>query len=588
MVTFLVDLPYAIPLQDGEYAAHIRGAKVTIAHAMVEHEQLDPRVGSVTGSFGFALDQFGILRHSRLSFMLGVSELEQLERSFFGALFRKRSLDAQTIKIQVALAVANHFLDKYRSVTKIPYVRPLSEGDLARLTFTDESTRAEIRLYGGGITLPIAGLSESARTQFAQTLAAEDEPYPFELDALDAIWAAKSGRPREAETLAVGALESALDFYFSRSWRSSIPLVDRVATAADELDVNRSKKKPKHFTVEDVLRDAGVGKKLDAFARRSQLDNTTESRIRRAIETRNVVVHGGMSVPATMAEEHASQIAAFLRQDLTPALEHDSPPLAKAEFLYAFEEATGTSSPDGLQEIGEDYLGSRSVNALLYHEREADLGASSEHFGTIMVMRVPFTSPQMTPEHVSLLLAQMIVHFSHRFQGTFALAQVAPQLPFEEARPYWFVIAQELNKAVWDVAVDRAIMTHGLINEVQTDIQGRADQLRAFYNSSYAPPGGGEVRNHAEYMRLARIAAVLPETQRADLLASVAEVAPRVAAQAQSGLTALENVSFDDPGTILKALVQLHDASLILASVAVYDPLTERFYGAGVNPDIRA
>jgi len=583
MVTFLMDLPYAIPLQDGEYAAYIRGVKVTIAHTIVKHEQLDPRLGAVTGSFGFALDQLGILRHSKLSFMLGASELEHLERSFFGALFEKRNLDAQTIKTQVALAVCNHFLDKYRSVTKVPYVRSLGEGDLARLTFTDEFTRAEIRLYGGGITLPIAGLSENARAQFVQTLAAEDEPYPFELDSFDAIWAAKSGRPREAETLAVGTLESALDLYFSRSWRSSVPLADRVATAADELDVKRSKKKPKHFTVEDLLRDAGVGKKLDAFTRRSQLDNTRESQIRRAIEARNVVVHGGVSVPATMAEEHASRIAAFLRQDLKPALERDSPPLPKAEFLYAFEEATGSPSPAGLQQIGEHYLGSIGVSAFLYHEREADLDPSSEHFGTVMLMRVPFNNPQMTPAHISLLLARMIVRFSHRFQGTFALAQVSPQLPNEETRPYWAFIDQELNKAVWDVAVDRAIMAHGLIKEVQSDIQGRANQLRAFYSPSYAPPGEGEVRNHAEYMRLARIAAVLPETQRTDLLASAAEVAPRVAAQAKSVLTALENVSFDEPGTILEGLVQLHDASLILASVAVYDPVAGRFYGAGVN-----
>lgn len=331
MGTFAVDLPYRVTLQAGRYRAVVRGVEIVVEHSVIEQELPDPRLGGVSGRFGLGRDPLGVLRYSRLEYALDQQAQDRLERVFFGDLLRARRRHPSEIRAQVGLAVSNHFLNRYRASVNDPLVRPLGERDLAFLRYEDGQTTEAFRLYGdGGITLPPAGLPIEQLQAFMDDLAVDTESPAYRLAILDAARAASGGSGNEAIIAAVGALETALDVFFGAAWRGGMPRVLPPA-AGRELCLTRKRLS----TVDDVLKAAVVRKKLDAFGKRHGLGAAEEEDLDRALDARNVVVHGGVTVPPLLAETYVRTIARFLDGPFAAALEAVQPAAPRPSLLDA-------------------------------------------------------------------------------------------------------------------------------------------------------------------------------------------------------------------------------------------------------------
>ena len=97
------------------------------------------------------------------------------------------------MRVQVAVAVCNHFLDVYRATTFEPWVEPIGTGSLARVRYEGDQHSEDNSLYGGGMTLPRSGLADSALTAFMAELAAGSEVPRYRLAILDALRAVERG-----------------------------------------------------------------------------------------------------------------------------------------------------------------------------------------------------------------------------------------------------------------------------------------------------------------------------------------------------------------------------------------------------------
>lgn len=49
MARVMVELPFLVPLDDGEYELNVMGTTVSIRHTVVAQEHLDPRLGIAGG-----------------------------------------------------------------------------------------------------------------------------------------------------------------------------------------------------------------------------------------------------------------------------------------------------------------------------------------------------------------------------------------------------------------------------------------------------------------------------------------------------------------------------------------------------------
>lgn len=579
MRTFTVDLPYQLVLAEEAFRLNIRGVEIVVSHSLIKQKEIDHRLGGFKGDFGLMHDQLGLLRFSRLSFALDEPVEDRLERCFFADILRARNANLHQRSVEVALAVCNHFLDKYRALTRQPEVRPLGNNDLALLRYEDERTTSDVRLYGGGIRLPMVGFTAVGHDALLASLAREEEPPAYELAILDAIRAGLGGSPNEAVIVAVGALETAFDSYFITVWRRSSPPVQR-EQAARTLGVQRSK------TIPDVLKAAGIWKKLDVFNKLHPLGIAEREELRLAIEARNVAVHGGVKVPPSLAQKHVRTIDQFLNtsfKSVAPA-RLDTP--TRVPLAEAYEQATGLSCPLGLQAIVERYLMPYGLAALLYsaHPKHSE-GPIADHFGQTMVIQIPFDDTAMTAEQDALVLARMAIHFSLSYQGTIPIARMNPTFNSGDERLGWSFVAWELTRAVWELGADKEIMAVGMTESVRRDMAQRKDALLQLYGASYVPPPTRSEPDFVAHMHLARVAASLSEEEAAELILTVTVVAPQIAHRANQARPALRLIDLRDHGSVLEGLLQLHDAHpFLLAAVAIYDPATRSWSGSGVNP----
>jgi hypothetical protein len=313
---FRLDLPFHLPLQEGHYAARLRGVEVTFEHTVVGQPSLDPRLGGFTGTFGFQSDPLGLLRYSRVGFELARDEQDVLEREFFGDALDAWAAPLHERRVRLALSVCNHFLDQYRASTGQSFVHPLGRQELAFLRYECGEDTGEVRLYGGGFTQPISGLTPASHAGFVAQLALDEEPASDVLAALDAERLVDTGSTNAGLVVAVGALESGLDAYFDHRWRVQIPRTTPAA-AAQELNVTKGV-----VTFADVLAAGTVSDKLAAFEaneQNEQVDDFDLELLREGIEARNLVVHGGINVPAGMAKKQVRAIHAFLTTVLRTA-----------------------------------------------------------------------------------------------------------------------------------------------------------------------------------------------------------------------------------------------------------------------------
>ncbi len=223
MGSFSLDLPVHVPLQPGSFRAVLLGVEVVFEHSVVQQEHLDQRLGGISGSFGFQEDPLGVLRYSRLRFTLDAAAQSLFERAIFGDRLKARSVGDHERRVQIALAVCNQFLDRYRVSTRLSVVHPLGRNDLAFLRYEDGNSFGDVRLYGGNISNPLSGLSPLRLAAFVSELAEDRQPEAHDLAILNAARSAATGSPNEAIVTAVGSLETALDTYFARSWRMRNP-----------------------------------------------------------------------------------------------------------------------------------------------------------------------------------------------------------------------------------------------------------------------------------------------------------------------------------------------------------------------------
>jgi hypothetical protein len=581
MTRFSFDLPFFIPLDEGEYALKVNDQEITIRHAVMQQTDPDPRIGSLRGSFGFARDQLGVLRYSRLDFELADSELERLGTILSGDGRPNLGAADYEAKGRVALAICNQFLDKYRMATRKLDIKPIGAWDLTRLHFEDSRASGDLRLYGGAVTLAVAGLSPEDHVRVLNKLADPNSPAAYELAALDALRTVQDGQVLESIVTAIGALEASLDLYFARSWRLSTPRV-LPQEAAAILGVN-VRKSFRPFTVEDVLEKAGVKSKVTAYATAKTLDDEEREDLYEAIELRNLVVHGGVRVPVSKAKPHVETVARFVLDHLAGTIRREYPELPHPEILYACEEALGAGCSPQLQQLADTYLTARGLTARLFNHKSKPQQMVSERFGDTLVMRISFGD--FPAEAVGLFIARALLHHSLEQSGVVAVARGADD-QLEERRAFFRQVASELTRAVWGAAIDKRLLELGFEEAMRQDIERRADELRRLYGPSYTAPAFHELGHWVDYVRMASVAAVLPLPQRSGLFETSAAIAPEVTRRAIVATSALEDAAFDDPASIRDALIRVHDANeSIMASATIYDPVTGEHHGRGLRFD---
>jgi predicted XRE-type DNA-binding protein len=581
---FLIDLPYALTLQESYFPMLVRGETVNIRHEIVEHEQYDERLGGQTGRFGLQRDPSGLLRYSRLRFAASADDIQRLERAFFADLLQQRGVAPTAVRAHVAVAVCNHFLDVYRASTFDHRIEPIGMGSLARVRYRSEKHIDDNSLYGGGWTLPRVGLVDDALTAFMAESAAGMQVPTYRLTILDALRAVERGGSNGALVAALGALESALDAYFAARWRGAT-LQSTIAGAVAEVDPRRKKGL---YTLDDVLKAANLQPKLVRFCTLESVDPWEQEGIMNAIEVRNDAVHGGVAIPASLARTHITAVGDFLENQTGPTTKA-LPKSPNPRLLDAFTEATGTPPPLALQTIARRYLVDQQLDAVMY---SVDLKTSkrpiSDYYGRSMVARIPFDDPAYKdPAHAALTVARMVVFFSLTAVGMTPRARVGDLAgPLQGRRAAYELVASELTRAVWETAVDRLLAAEGLTAAIDADITNRAQQLRKVFKVPYAAPPTLSPAGFLQHVELARVAAALDSNKRERLLQTVSKASPNVAARARKALPALLAAELGDPITLRSALVDLHDASdKLWGSVAAFDPSTGLLYGAGLTPN---
>ena len=280
------------------------------------------------------------------------------------------------------------------------------------------------------------------------------DPIPtFELAAVDAIRALEDGESLEAIITAVGALEAALDLYFSRAWRLAQPRV-YPSTAVTLLRVHLRRGK-KVYTVEDVLEAGGIRAKVMAYATATAREDEFQD-LYDAIELRNLAVHSGVRVPVDKARLHVERMAKFVLDDIVPKIETEYPILPRAELLYACEESLGNNCAPELEEIVATYLTGRGLTAKLFNQRYKRKQMYSERFGESLVIRVTFDD--FGPDAINLFIARsLLFHYLERRDDIArARADYDPSPSVVSRRPFFEVVATGMTHVVWSAAIDRA------------------------------------------------------------------------------------------------------------------------------------
>jgi hypothetical protein len=558
MGEFVVGLPCELTLQRARYSAVVHEEAFTITHEVIDQPHLDPRlVGISGGNFGFQQeDTAGLLRYSQLRFSLDQFAIERLERAFFGSLLQERALAAHDVRAQVAVAVCNYFLDIYRSATLKHWVESVAQGSVAFVSYQDDSTTDNVRLYGGFITTRRTGIRMDVLQNIMTDLETGVDPPAYRLAILDAMHAADRQGSNGALVSALGALETALDAYFSGRWRRTTPKTT-IQAAIAELCPRR---KRGHHTLDDILKASDLRPKLAKFCALESVGFWEEQGVADAIEARNDAVHGGIAIPPPLALDHIRMVGNFLESRVGPALA-EFPKPAQPRILEAFTEAMRAPAPQALISIVQRDLVGRDLDAIVYSVPASTPGAPlSSFYGRTMVARFPFDDRTNTPDRVALVLGRMLIFFSVRAVGVTPGAKLG-NLPsvLEPNRAGYVRMVSDLTRAVWEIGADRKIAAEGLTSVIDNDMSARAANLRQMFRTPYTPPPALSDVAFMEHVELARVTAALNDNKRQSLLRQVATAAPAVVSRAQQCIEALQAVNFADPQSVRAALLTVRD-----------------------------
>lgn len=579
MAKFSLHLPFFVTLGEGKYILQLRDRQFTLSHAIVQQSSLDPRLGGIHGEFGFIRDHLGLARFSRLEAELTEDDLESISQCLLGVSFITLRTLNSGMEGQAALALFNEFLERYRVATRNLDVRSIGHGEPASLYMEDEHITRHVRLYGGGITLPVVGLTPEYQERVVGRLAEYDSPPLYELNALQALQAMADGAPNEALLMAAGALELATDIYLARSWRLGKPPI-RPKDAASEIGIKQASDVR---TIDDVLEKGPISAKIKKGAITSLVaDTEAAADLEDALEVRNLVVHSGVRVPAGKARRHVEAMANFVLDHLNPAIQRDYPLLPRHEFLYAYEEAMGTELLPKIEQVVNRYLVGAGLAAKLYSRKAKRQNMFSERYGDTLVMRIAFGDFERY--QVNLFIAQSLLHHWLENQGVVAFARVSAALPDERTRAFWSRVASEMTRTVWMAAIDNHLLKLGFEEIVQKEITRQEGELMQRYSGSYITPAFEQLGFWIDYLEIARIAAMLPPSKKAALSQRIASVAPHLMQTSSRAIPAIERANFDDPDSILATLIAVHDAhESILATVPIYDPVKNEELGLGLS-----
>jgi hypothetical protein len=556
----------------------IQGIALRISHERIEQEHLDPRLGGSSGYFGFEHDPLGLLRYSVLSFDLDDEAERRLLEASLGDRLSTWRLSPTARRAKLAMVVCGAFLDHFRSVGRDERIELLGADPLAYIRYQDDRDFSEIRLYGGGITSPAAGMAEDTLTSFEAELNRNNDPPAWRLAVLDAFRTARRGLAAPALISALGALETALNAYFAAVWRGAARRTTR--EAAEELAISPRRSK----TIEDVLREGDLRKKIAAFVRRLSVDPNWELALNLAIDARNDAVHGGITVPLGSTLRHIRAIGTFLEEQQLMLLAVAAP--VRPRILDSFLEATEVVAPPSLERVVDRFLVPFGLDAILYNDSPTRLkGPAVDEYGRTIVVWMPLHHPMMTPERLALHLARIAIAFSLRYQGRIPRARVG-ELPFYDPSGGFATVAWEFTRAVWEIGIDGVLEAEEMGDAIAADINDRAAELRRRFNPPYDEPPPRTLLDYTSHVEVARVATVVSPSRQNRLLERIEAVAPPVAQRARRCMPLLAQVDLEDHDSIREALVCLHDdAPMLLASVVVVDPETRLLYGNGLVPN---
>jgi hypothetical protein len=191
--------------------------------------------------------------------------------------------------------------------------------------------------------------------------------------------------------------------------------------------------------------------------------------------------------------------------------------------------------------------------------------------------RISVWVDQGQPQHVTEShIARILTFLDFKALG-YPRAVVSDHIPWPDQRFGYELAAESLTASVLDLAVQAKVESGGLTTTgLFDDVADRSidDTLRPDFTSTV----GDLLNTYA--VRAARVCALSP-SKRPLLLAALDTLVPDQAGIARRILAWLDQLTTWDREECLRAMVRVHDETMMLASVLVLDPYTDTRYGRG-------
>ena len=584
--TYIVtcDLPFPLHVGRRTYRLKLDGHRFGLKFDLVRREDFDERLEIQKTTMDLARDRRGFISYSRVKLTLPARAVFQFKRVPPGRHSTDQLLSSSTNEaIELARRVLNRFIDCYRDESNSFWIRPIQREELFRLQveWTDShgvTNFAKVFGFPAGGIGPRRTATKAFNDRLAKRVASDEDVPTHRILLLDAKDALDRGETHLAVFQAFASVEVAVRqimrvwiranaIPFPKSW----PLVSQTKRRGAE-------------TVDDAVDWGNVDHMLISGLNGIGLaapdsDGPEWQDWQRCRRLRNLISHKGF-VPSEADARRCVRAAERLLSDYLNAHFGALPKLDSVrESTLAIDEILGgTTSSDLATYVGEILsrrpfrLGFRAIATQpSTHQRQGPM--TWEMVGETVTVWIDTSLGAPAKES---LVARLLTLLDLRAYG-YPYAVVSDSVPWPDALYAYDLAAESLTLSVLDLAVGNKLSTAGL------SVPGLFDEVADRSIDATLQPGFADSVSDlldTYPVRAARICA-LSSTRRKILLASLDQVAPRQAMFVRRILVWLDALTGWDRNDCLRAMVGVHDETMMLASVLVFDPYAETSYGRG-------
>ena len=577
-------LPFPLRLRRTKYRVAIAGLKCQVTCRRIRQKRFDQRLGIARGQFDLARDRHGFVTFTQLTIHLSMGFVLGYARVPKGTKLTPEVLSsASSAAAELALRIANRFIESYRDVKEEFWIRKIQADQMYRLSIEWPLPRGgrefaeQWTFPGGGLTPPISRASSELDGRLAERLLADAPPPAHRELLLNARDDLDLGDSRSAVVQAYSSIEVGVKQLLRQFFRANdIPLAEVRQVIGGH-----------GATLDDILAWASLDKMLtDGLARAlgSPLnpDETPWQEWELCRSIRHLVVHQGIE-PTTEKATRAIMAAGRMIADyIDPGLAQIRQIDPVDESWSAIHEILKGNPSRPFRVYLEPMLNKSrlrlSFRSVKFHptrwQRSQQL--TSEEHGDVRLVWIDTSLNHLNKE---VLIARLLGYFELLAED-YPRGEVAGRLPFEDYRSAWEHVAHAMTRCVLDLVVDEKLSRLGLnLGALHTESVSIA--VRHLLSTSFQPPSQGEARYLVIAFDFVRLYMQANELERRSLMAAFRGAAPDPARLSLAMIQRLTAIGVDTRGRCLEAMVAIHDETMILGSCLVQDPASGQLYGRG-------